>query len=206
MSELFYAFGIGFTLVAVVLSYLGLRSERFPSSRGVYAGGLAVMGLLVVASCAWAVMLAREEQEHHREVYAEFRAEQEQLASEETAAEDATGSDGDATPPELEEPVGTESDEGVTLDLTSPEDGGLVFEPETLEGESGVLTIEYINPSPVPHNVAIEEGAETLAQGATVTAGESGSATAQLEPGEYVLYCSIPGHRESGMEGTLTVE
>ena len=29
--------------------------------------------------------------------------------------------------------------------------------------------------------------------------------TAQLAPGEYVYYCAIPGHRESGMEGVLTV-
>jgi len=27
-----------------------------------------------------------------------------------------------------------------------------------------------------------------------------------IEPGEYVFYCTVPGHRESGMEGRLVVE
>ena len=39
-----------------------------------------------------------------------------------------------------------------------------------------------------------------------MTGGDSAAATAELDPGEYIYYCSIPGHRESGMEGTLTVE
>ena len=57
----------------------------------------------------------------------------------------------------------------------------------------------------MPHNVAIEDGSETIAQGETVTDGASGPATAELDPGEYVFYCSIPSHREAGMEGTLTI-
>jgi uncharacterized cupredoxin-like copper-binding protein len=29
--------------------------------------------------------------------------------------------------------------------------------------------------------------------------------TLKLKPGRYVFYCSVPGHRQAGMEGTLNV-
>jgi uncharacterized cupredoxin-like copper-binding protein len=35
--------------------------------------------------------------------------------------------------------------------------------------------------------------------------GATDSATLNLNPGSYVFYCSIDGHRARGMEGTLTV-
>ena len=37
------------------------------------------------------------------------------------------------------------------------------------------------------------------------TAGESGTLTVDLEPGEYEFYCPIDGHREQGMEGKIVV-
>ena len=92
------------------------------------------------------------------------------------------------------------------MELTSPETGDLVFDPESLEARVGEVAIDYTNPSEVPHNVAIEGDGEELAQSETVTGGDSAAATVALEAGEYVYYCSIPGHREAGMEGTLTVE
>jgi uncharacterized cupredoxin-like copper-binding protein len=38
--------------------------------------------------------------------------------------------------------------------------------------------------------------------------GQGGTSTvsASLKPGTYTFYCSVPGHREGGMEGKLTVE
>ena len=69
-----------------------------------------------------------------------------------------------------------------------------------------MVTLAYANPSPVPHNIALEDDAGmVLAESEDITAGEV-SIEADVVPGEYIYFCSIPGHRESGMEGTLTVE
>jgi plastocyanin len=200
MSDLFYVFGIALVVLALIVSFAGLRMENFPGSRGVLTAVLGIMGALVVASCAFAVVLSREEADHRAEEVAEFNAEQEE------AEEAATDEEDPGTTPAAQEPQ-IETEAGVeTVELTSPETGDLVFEPESLEARVGEVAIDYTNPSEVPHNVAIEGDGEELAQSETVTGGDSATATVALEAGEYVYYCSIPGHREAGMEGTLTVE
>jgi plastocyanin len=203
MTDLFYVFGGALTAIALVISFFGLRSERFPASRGAFAGVLAVLGLLVVASCGFAIALSREEAENREVEVAAFEAEQEAEAEEgsETPPEGPASAPSEPAPAEEGPPAEVE-----TIALTSPADGALVFDQEALEVPAGEVSIDYTNPSPVPHNVAVEAGGEALAQGATVSGGDSGAAIATLEPGEYVFYCSIPGHREAGMEGSLLVE
>lgn len=199
MSDLFYVFGLGLTVVALVVAFVGMRMENFPSARGPFMGVLTFMSFLVIGSCAFAIVLSREEQKHRREEVAEFRAEQAAEEEEEAGAE--AGADADP-----EEPVQAQPTDSTTLDLTSPDGGDLVFDQGDLEATAGEVVLDYTNPSEVPHNVAIEAGSETVAQSETVTNGASASAMAQLEPGDYTYFCSIPGHRESGMFGALVVD
>jgi plastocyanin len=93
--------------------------------------------------------------------------------------------------------------EGATLQLAADASGALAFDQSSLEASAGTVTIELTNDSSVPHNVAVEgEGVDEESD--TVT-GESTSLTVDLESGTYTFYCSVPGHREGGMEGTLNV-
>jgi uncharacterized cupredoxin-like copper-binding protein len=60
------------------------------------------------------------------------------------------------------------------------------------------------NASPVEHNVTIADAGKVL--GATPSfVGGSKTVTVTLKPGTYSFYCSVPGHKQAGMEGTLTV-
>ena len=65
--------------------------------------------------------------------------------------------------------------------------------------------MSYDNPSPVAHNINIEGDGGVVAESEDVTGGAV-EISAQLQPGEYVFFCSIPGHREGGMEGDLLVQ
>lgn len=93
-----------------------------------------------------------------------------------------------------------------TVDIEADPSGSLAFTTKQASAKAGKVTIDFTNSSPVPHDVTIEgEGGETLAQTEAFAEG-SESVTANLKPGTYHFYCSLPGHREAGMEGTLTVK
>jgi plastocyanin len=93
---------------------------------------------------------------------------------------------------------------GGKLTLAADPGGELRFDARALEARAGRVTIRMENPSSVPHNVSIEGGGIDE-EGKTVGQGGTSSVTAELRRGEYDFYCSVAGHRQGGMEGTLTV-
>ncbi len=108
---------------------------------------------------------------------------------------------------EAEEPAAESgnAEEGIVLIEANPK-GRLAFEESHVTAAAGPETITMINQSKVPHNVTVEDSSgKILSETNTVAAGTSGF-TADLKPGTYTFFCSVPGHREAGMEGTLTVK
>ena len=81
----------------------------------------------------------------------------------------------------------------------------LAYVTDKAQAKAGDLTIKSPNPSGTPHNIALEgNGVEEI--GDVVQDGGVSEIQATVKPGEYTFYCSVEGHREGGMEGTLTVE
>jgi plastocyanin len=122
-------------------------------------------------------------------------------SSESTAAEPAeTTESGGAGGAEKEEASG-----GGTLKIETAS-SGLAFSSETAESEAGEVTVDFNNGQSVPHDVAFEDSSgKTVGQTEVIAEGED-SAVVNLKPGTYTFFCTIPGHREAGMEGTLTVK
>lgn len=95
---------------------------------------------------------------------------------------------------------------GGTISIEANPEGSLEFEESSVSAKAGKDTLEFTNESPVSHDVKIEDSSGEEVGGVEIVAEGTESASVELEPGEYTFFCSVPGHRQAGMEGTLTVK
>jgi plastocyanin len=106
------------------------------------------------------------------------------------------------TPPPSSSPAPNAA--GSSLKLAANAGGQLSYDARQLSAKAGTVTITFSNPAPLEHNVTIVEGSKVL--GATPTfVSATKTLKLKLKPGTYTFYCSVPGHRQAGMEGTLNV-
>jgi plastocyanin len=95
---------------------------------------------------------------------------------------------------------------GSALAIAANPSGMLMFTKTSLTAKAGTVTIAFTNSSPEGHNLTIQQGTGGAVVGSTPTfSGGTKTLTVKLKPGKYTFYCSVPGHRAGGMQGTLTV-
>ncbi len=78
------------------------------------------------------------------------------------------------------------------------------FPQKQFTADAGPVDIAYRDDGHIPHTLKIE-GVDDFELRVN-SHGDVDEATVDLSPGEYTIYCDIPGHRAAGMEGTLTVK
>jgi uncharacterized cupredoxin-like copper-binding protein len=69
---------------------------------------------------------------------------------------------------------------------------------------AGAYTFEVKNDGNIDHDLVIK-GNGVDEKTATIKAGDSATLKVDLKPGTYDVYCSIPGHKQAGMDAKLTV-
>ena len=204
----FYVLGSCLTALALVVTAIGLRrADNFPSRMATRVG-IGLFAILVLGTATFAVAYSEDEQEHRQAELAAEEAEQggtELPGGGEVPTPDAAQAEGtppgeqpspQTTPPASAGPGGTVA---LAADPTQ-----IAYDKTALSSKPGEVTIDFDNPAQIAHDVAVEKDGQELAKSELVTAAKT-SVSAELQPGEYVFYCSVPGHREAGMQGTLTV-
>ena len=123
---------------------------------------------------------------------------------------DDSSSDTSSTQTEQPATTGTNgaANEGGTnvLTLSADPSGALAYDTTELTSGPGKITLDFTNDSPVGHDVVIDDAAGNEVAATDVITGASTSTEFDAKPGTYTFFCSLPGHEEAGMKGTLTVK
>lgn len=77
------------------------------------------------------------------------------------------------------------------------------FDADAYEAEAGAVEIVYESEGDIVHTLVIDGVPLELIVREN---GDVDRGVVDLEPGEYTVFCDVPGHRPAGMVATLTVE
>jgi plastocyanin len=92
------------------------------------------------------------------------------------------------------------------LTFEADPNGELAYTTTKATANAGEVEVQFDNPQALTHDVAIENSSGEEVGATELIASGSDSTTVNLKPGTYTYFCTVPGHREAGMEGTLTVK
>ncbi len=193
-ETLFYVFGITLVVSALAVSAVGLRFEGFPPSRAVLAAVIAYFAGMVAATTTFAVLNARD-QAHEREANQAAEAAAQPASGATTpAGTTTTPANAPASPP----------GKATTLKLAA-DPTAIAYDTKQLTGKAGQVTIDFTNPSVLTHDVCLSSpSGQEIGCSQTISKGST-SLSETLKPGKYTFFCSVDGHEQAGMKGTLTV-
>jgi plastocyanin len=205
----FHVAGAILALWAVLVAALGIMRHDFPSSDAAQRAVMAISAILVVGAIGTGIATSESPAKGESGEQGTFRN---KGGEEGSKAPNQGGTQAPDTAPESgQEEAGSTGQNapapktGQTLKLNADPNNGLAFNTDQLSATAGHVTITMTNPAEIEHNVALE-GNGVSEQGPTIGKGGASEVEADLKPGTYTYYCSVPGHREQGMEGTLTVK
>jgi plastocyanin len=93
-----------------------------------------------------------------------------------------------------------------TVDISTPGGSTLAYEQKSVSAKAGSVTINFDNKEALQHDVAVADSSGKVLGQTDLVSSSTANATVDLQPGTYTFYCTVPGHKEAGMEGTLTVK
>ncbi len=81
------------------------------------------------------------------------------------------------------------------------------YTPKDVTATAGDITFNVANKGTVEHNFVIEDPkGKVLKEVDAIQPGKSAPVKVNLKAGKYVIVCTVPGHREAGMQASLTVK
>jgi plastocyanin len=95
---------------------------------------------------------------------------------------------------------------GETVSVSADPSGALKFEQSSLSAKAGNDTFDFTNDAPISHDFCIEDSSGGEVGCSDTISGGKTTLTSDLKPGDYTFFCSVDAHRDSGMEGDLTVK
>lgn len=96
--------------------------------------------------------------------------------------------------------------DGNKLSLSADPSGALKYNKDALNANAGNITIAFVNESSTPHDVTVEGDGKELGATKEFTKGSETLKLEDVKAGTYTFFCSVPGHEQAGMKGTLTVK
>jgi plastocyanin len=118
----------------------------------------------------------------------------------------STASTPAATSSTSESSSSSSSGAGETLKLAADKEGQLKYDTTSLSAKAGPVVIDFANEAPLGHNVTVESSSGSSVGATPTFQGGSKTLKLNLKAGTYKFFCSVPGHRQAGMEGTITVK